>query len=63
MASIDPAPKHVDIASRISTNREQVTKELSAMARQGLIEKRARALVVPDVARLERIVAEVRRST
>jgi CRP-like cAMP-binding protein len=63
MASIDPAPRHVDIASRISTNREQVTKELSAMARQGLVEKRARALVVPDVARLERIVAEVRRST
>jgi CRP/FNR family transcriptional regulator, cyclic AMP receptor protein len=62
-ASIDPAPKHVDMASRISTNREQVTKELSTMARQGLIEKRARALVVPDVARLERIVAEVRRST
>ena len=62
-ASIDPGPRHVDIASRISTNREQVTKELSAMARQGLVEKRARALVVPNVARLERIVAEVRRST
>jgi CRP-like cAMP-binding protein len=62
-ACIDPAPRHVDIASRISTNREQVTKELSAMARQGLIEKRARALVVPDVARLERIVAQVRRNT
>ena len=63
MASLDPAPRHVDIASRISANREQVTKELSAMARQGLIEKRGRALVVPDVARLERIVSEVRRST
>jgi CRP-like cAMP-binding protein len=63
VASIDPAPRHVDIASRISANREQVTKELSAMVRQGLVEKRARALVVPDVARLERIVAEVRRST
>ena len=33
------------------------------MTRQGLIEKRGRALVVPDVARLERIVSEVRRST
>jgi CRP-like cAMP-binding protein len=63
VASIDPAPRHSDIASRISTNREQVTKELSAMVRQGLVEKRAHALVVPDVARLERMVAEVRRST
>jgi CRP-like cAMP-binding protein len=62
-AILDPAPRHVDIASRISANREQVTKELSAMARQGLVEKRGRALVVPDIARLERIVAEVRRST
>lgn len=63
IASMDPAPRHVDIASRISANREQVTKELSAMARQRLIEKRGRALLVPDVARLERIVTEVRRST
>jgi len=62
-AHIEPAPRHVDIASRVSTNREQVTKELSAMARQGLIAKRGRALVIPDVARLERIVMEVRRST
>jgi CRP/FNR family transcriptional regulator, cyclic AMP receptor protein len=63
MASMDPAPRHVDIASRISTNREQVTKELSAMARLGLIEKRGRALLVPDVARLERMVTEVRRGS
>jgi CRP/FNR family transcriptional regulator, cyclic AMP receptor protein len=62
-ASIDSAPRHVDIASRISANREQVTKELSAMTRQKLIEKRGRALVVPDVPRLERVVAELRRST
>lgn len=63
VATIDPAPRHVDIASRISTNREQVTKELSAMARQGLVDRREHALVVPDVARLERIVAQVLRST
>jgi CRP-like cAMP-binding protein len=62
-AMIDPAPRHVDIASRISANREQVTKELSTMARQGLVAKAGRALVVPDVARLERMVAEVRRSS
>jgi CRP/FNR family transcriptional regulator, cyclic AMP receptor protein len=63
VAAIDPAPRHADIASRISANREQVTKELSAMARQGLVTKRGRALVVPDVSRLERIVSEVRRSS
>ena len=58
-ARIEPAPKHVDIAARISTNREQVTKELSSMAREGLLAKSDRALLIQDIARLERIVAAV----
>ena len=61
-ARIAPAPKHTDLAAHISTYREQVTRELSAMAKQGLIERADNALIVPDVARLERIVAEVRRA-
>jgi CRP-like cAMP-binding protein len=61
-ARIDPAPKHTDIASQISTYREQVTRELSAMAKQGLIQRAGGALVIPNVERLERIVSEVRRS-
>lgn len=61
-ARIDPAPKHTDIAGQISTYREQVTRELSAMAKQGLLQRSGSALVIPDVARLERIVSEVRRS-
>jgi CRP-like cAMP-binding protein len=62
VARIDPAPRHTEIASQVSTYREQVTRELSAMAKQGLVERAGRALVIPDVARLEKIVAEVRRS-
>jgi CRP/FNR family cyclic AMP-dependent transcriptional regulator len=61
-ARIQPAPKHSDIAAQISTYREQVTRELSAMAKQGLVRRDGGALVVPDIARLERIVADVRRS-
>jgi CRP-like cAMP-binding protein len=61
-ARIDPAPKHSDIASKVSTYREQVTRELSAMVKQGLLQRSDRALVIPDIDRLERIVAEVRRS-
>jgi CRP-like cAMP-binding protein len=57
---LDPAPKHADIASQVSTYREQVTRELSALTRQGLLQKEGTALVLTDVARLERIVAEVR---
>ena len=61
-ARIDPAPRHAEIASNISTYREQVTRELSAMAKQGLVRRAGRALVIPDVERLEKIVSEVRRS-
>jgi len=63
-ARIDPAPKHADIASQVSTYREQVTRELSTLARRGLLAKDGTALVVRDVARLEKLVvrcAEVRR--
>ena len=62
-ARLDPAPKHSDIASRVSTYREQVTRELSGLAKQGLTQRDGRALVVCDVRRLESIVAAVRRST
>jgi len=61
-ARIDPAPKHTDIASSISTYREQVTRELSAMAKQGLIQRSGGALVIPNVERLEEIVSGVRHS-
>jgi CRP-like cAMP-binding protein len=62
VSRIDPAPRHTDIAGNISTYREQVTRELSAMAKQGLIQRSGGALVIPNVERLERIVSEVRHS-
>ena len=63
VATIDPAPKHTDIAAHISTYREQVTRELSAMGKQGLTRRVGQALIVTDVGRLERIVSEVRRTS
>jgi len=62
VAIIDPAPKHADLASQVSTYREQVTRELSALARIGLIERAGRTLVVRDLARLARHVASARGS-
>ncbi len=60
-ARIDPAPPHAALASKISTNREQVTRELNALVRSGLLRKEgAHALVVTDVRRLDTLVAEVR---
>jgi hypothetical protein len=44
----------------VSTYREQVTRELSALAKAGVIGKDGKALLVLDVARLERLVKDVR---
>jgi CRP/FNR family cyclic AMP-dependent transcriptional regulator len=63
VARIDPAPKHSDIASQVSTYREQVTREISHLAKQAIVDRDGRALVVQDVGRLERMVAEVRRTS
>lgn len=61
-ARIAPAPKHADIASQVSTYREQVTRELSALAKAGILARDTDgALVVCDVKRLEDIVNELGR--
>jgi CRP/FNR family transcriptional regulator, cyclic AMP receptor protein len=50
---ISPAPTHFELAARISTHREAVSREMSALAKKGLIEKRVSRLVLRDVAALE----------
>lgn len=56
IARIEPAPRHADLAAKVGTTREQVTRELSALTRQGLLQKSAGALVVTDVQRLQDLV-------
>jgi CRP/FNR family cyclic AMP-dependent transcriptional regulator len=51
-ASIRPAPTHFDLASRISTHREAVSREMSALARKKFIQKRGDVLMLHDVAAL-----------
>ncbi len=57
-ARIVPAPTHVEIASRISTHREAVTRELNRLSRIGLIERKGSGLLVKDVERLTDMVHE-----
>ena len=54
-ARLEPAPTHSDVASRVGTSREQVSREFSRLAREGVLERAAKALVVRDVAALELI--------
>ena len=57
-ARVAPAPTHSEIASRVSTHREAVTRELARLSRIGLIERQRNALVVKDVGRLAEMVHE-----
>ncbi len=58
-AIIEPAPKHADIASRVSTHREAVTRELNSLIRTGLLEKEGGSLIVRDITRLSDMVEKV----
>jgi len=56
VSEISPVPTHAEIASRISTHREAVTREINALAQAGVLEKRPRTLVVRDIAWLQDVV-------
>lgn len=58
-AVISPAPTHAEIASRVSTHREAVSRELSTLSRSGLLVKQSNALLIQDIERLEKMVHEV----
>ncbi len=53
---IKPAPTHAEIASRVSTHREAVTRALSDLARRGIVERRDGTLAVLDVEALSELV-------
>jgi CRP/FNR family transcriptional regulator, cyclic AMP receptor protein len=55
-ARIAPAPTHTEIAARVSTHREAVTRELARLSRLGIIEKEKKVLVVKDLERLAEMV-------
>jgi CRP/FNR family cyclic AMP-dependent transcriptional regulator len=57
-ARVAPAPTHTEIASRVSTHREAVTRELAHLSRIGIIEREKNAQVVTDVDRLAAMVHE-----
>jgi len=57
VARIAPAPKHADLAHSVSSYREQITRELSALARAGVLAREDGALVVRDLERLRQIAS------
>lgn len=55
-ATISPLPTSADIADRVNTRREAVSRELASLTRQGLIERHQRSLLIRDFAGLNRLV-------
>jgi len=55
-AVISPPPVAAELAARISSHREAVTRELKALERAGLLERRRGALAIRDVEALAALV-------
>jgi CRP-like cAMP-binding protein len=58
IARIHNMPTQDQIASRISTHREAVTREFTRLRKLGLIESRRDALVIKDVAALKKLIPD-----
>jgi CRP/FNR family cyclic AMP-dependent transcriptional regulator len=57
---LEPAPRHQLLASYIGSKREQITRELSLLQRQGLVVREGKALVLCDVERLRQALEKSR---
>jgi CRP/FNR family transcriptional regulator, cyclic AMP receptor protein len=55
---VSPPPTHAELAARVSSHREAITRELNALERGGLIERRRGAIVLLDAPRLRRMAAQ-----
>jgi CRP/FNR family transcriptional regulator, cyclic AMP receptor protein len=55
-AVISPPPTHAELASRVSARREAVTRELNALEKVRLIERRRGAIVLLDPAKLKQMI-------
>ena len=55
-AVVSPPPTHTDIAARVSIRREAVARELKALERAGMIERRRGALLITDIVKLQKMI-------
>lgn len=55
-AYVRTVPTHGEIANRIGSNRESVTREMRKLAREGILSQRGRKLEILNIARLSSIV-------
>ena len=56
MVSIQNFPTHKEIANRVNTHREAVTRELNELSRLGIIKQNQRVLTVLDISKLAELL-------
>jgi CRP/FNR family transcriptional regulator, cyclic AMP receptor protein len=54
--TIEPSPTHAELAARVGTHREAVTRELGYLVEHGIIEQQRRRMTVIDVRALTQLV-------
>jgi len=57
---LSPAPSLSDIAARISTHREAVSREFSRLGTVGILRREGANLVITSVSKLEKLVHEAK---
>ena len=57
-ATVSKMPTHAEIANRVNTHREAVTRELNELSRLGIIDQNKRVLTVDDVGALAELLPE-----
>jgi CRP-like cAMP-binding protein len=57
--TVESAPTHADLAARIGTHREAVTREMGDLADRGILSQERRRITVPDTRKLARLVEMV----
>ena len=55
---ISPPPLQREIAERVGTRREVVSRQISALRKKGIVEKTPRALVIKDIPAINKIIDE-----
>ncbi len=55
---ISPPPLQREIAERVGTRREVVSRQISALKKLGIVEKTPRALVITDIPAINKIIDE-----
>jgi len=57
-AEIIPSPTHLDIANRISTHREAVSREISDLTKSGILKRSEGKLLIANVAMLKSLLED-----